>query len=70
MTTGFPQSEWSEKATKMEITVFYNLILEVRNHHSRHSLLVTQTIPSTKWEGNTERCEYQETSNRADLFHR
>lgn len=58
MPAGFPQRE---KAAKMGTTVFHNLILEVMCHHQSCPIpLVTQTIPGTKWEGTTERCESQE----------
>lgn len=40
---------------KMEVTVFYNLVLEVTYHHACCVILVTQTSPGTKWEGTTEK---------------
>ena len=52
-------SDERKRDTKMEATVFHNLLLDMANHHFHHNLLATQT--GTVWASATQQSEHQET---------
>ena len=60
---GFPQRELSDEEMSNKDGDTCHLISEVTFHQFCCILLVTQTNPSSVWEGTTRGCEHQETGH-------
>ena len=58
-TPWFPKGT-NERNPKMEVFLFYNLLLEMTEYYYGYMLLITQTSPGKTWEGVTHGRAYQE----------